>query len=116
MVFVLFPRVFHILCWDFLETGAVDFQNPGFWRLKAPETRIWAPEGAIYGDPYIKGTKRQFVLNFCTMFSAFFQKYLAPSGAKYCGKGWPLLGKASGRVWKGFGKGLGIRKFWKCRF
>ena len=27
----------------------VDFQNAGFWRLKAPETSIWAPEGAFRG-------------------------------------------------------------------
>ena len=25
----------------------MDFQNPGFWRLKAPETSIWTPEGAF---------------------------------------------------------------------
>ena len=29
----------------------MDFQNPGFWRLKAPETRIWAPEGAFFEFP-----------------------------------------------------------------
>ena len=26
---------------------AVDVVNAGFWRLKAPETSIWAPEGAF---------------------------------------------------------------------
>ena len=25
----------------------MDFQNAGFWRLKAPKTCIWAPEGAF---------------------------------------------------------------------
>ena len=46
-IFWSFPKVFQILCWDFRETGAVDFQNAGFWRLRAPETSIWAPEGAF---------------------------------------------------------------------
>ena len=26
---------------------AANFVNVGFWRLKAPETSIWAPEGAF---------------------------------------------------------------------
>ena len=26
---------------------AVNFVNAGFWRLRAPETSIWAPEGAF---------------------------------------------------------------------
>ena len=26
---------------------AANFVNAGFWRLKAPETSIWAPEGAF---------------------------------------------------------------------
>ena len=36
---------------------AANFVNAGFWRLRAPETSIWAPEGAF-------GPKRQFFLHF----------------------------------------------------
>ena len=60
-----FPKVFQILCWDFWETGAVDFQNAGFWRLKAPETRIWAPDGAF-------GPKRQIFYIFSLFLVSFF--------------------------------------------
>ena len=31
----------------------MDFQNAGFWRLKAPETSIWAPEGAFWPNKAI---------------------------------------------------------------
>ena len=41
----------------------MDFQNAGFWRLKAPETSIWAPEGAF-------GSKKN---NFSLIFTRFFQ-------------------------------------------
>ena len=27
---------------------ATNFVNAGFWRLRAPETSIWAPEGAFW--------------------------------------------------------------------
>ena len=68
-IFGSFQRVSQILCWDFRENGAVDFQNPGFWRLRAPETRIWAPEGAFGRD-----------------FDYFFYYLLAASAAKKCKK------------------------------
>ena len=75
----------------------MDFQNAGFWRLKAPETSIWAPEVAF-------GPKRAIFLLFFYDFVSRFSIYLAPSGAKYCEKGLAAIGKS-------FGKGLG--RFWK---
>ena len=33
--------------------GSRDFVNAGFWRLKAPETSIWAPEGAFWAKKAI---------------------------------------------------------------
>ena len=51
---------------------AADFVNAGFWRLRAPETSIWAPEGAF-------GTKRQFFRHFFVVFSWIF-RVLAPLG------------------------------------
>ena len=64
-IFWSFPRVFQILCWDFRGTQAMDFQNAGFWRLRAPETSIWAPEGAFE-------SKRQFSIVFLLFFRYFF--------------------------------------------
>ena len=75
---------------------AVIFQNPGFWRLKAPETRIWAPEGALDGDPYIKDQKKANIHRFFAIFSSRFSKYLAPSGAKYREKGWAVTKTGEG--------------------
>ena len=53
-----------------------------------------------YGDPYIKGPKRQFFLHFFTIFSAVFPYIWPLAGPNIAEKGWPLLG----RVWEGFGK------------
>ena len=59
----------------FASFQAVIFQNAGFWRLKAPGTSIWAPEGALDRIPYIKGPKRQFVLYFSRLFSRSFGSF-----------------------------------------
>ena len=45
--------------------------------LKAPETRIWAPEGALDRISYIKGTKNDFSFNFSLFFRWIFQIFRA---------------------------------------
>ena len=76
---------------------AVDFQNAGFWRLKAPETSIWAPEGAF-------GPKKAIFHNLFDIFWPFFPHIWPLAGSNIAEKGWPLLGKALERVWEGFEK------------
>ena len=48
------------------EKKVANFVNAGFWRLGAPETSIWAPEGAF-------GPKKG---NFSFIFSPFFRVFL----------------------------------------
>ena len=51
---------------------AANFLNAGFWRLRAPETRILAPEGALDRISYIKGPKRANFHRFFAIFSIFY--------------------------------------------
>ena len=62
---------------------AANFVNAGFWRLKAPETCIWAPEGAF--DP-----KRNFFCYLFTFFSAVSLYIWSLVGPNIAKKGWPL--------------------------
>ena len=54
-----------------------------FLAPQAPETSIWAPEGAF-------GPKKAIFPSFFHDFFGLFSKYLAPSGAKYREKGWAV--------------------------
>ena len=74
-VFAVFPYIWPLL-WKKLREGfgmasgrvwkAGNFVNAGFWRLRAPETSIWAPEGAF-------GPKKAI---FPSFFHNFFEDYL----------------------------------------
>ena len=49
--------------------------------------------------------KKQFLTIFCYFLAVF--PYIWPlARPNIAKKGWPLLGKALGKVWEGFGKGL----------
>ena len=54
---------------------AANFVNAGFWRLKAPETSICAPEGAFW-------PKKAFFHTFFTDFFVDFSGF-SPFGAGY---------------------------------
>ena len=41
-------RMFCVFCACFAHKKVANFVNAGFWRLRAPETSIWAPEGAFW--------------------------------------------------------------------
>ena len=43
----VWAHVLRMFCTSFGEKVA-SFVNAGFWRLRAPETSIWAPEGAFW--------------------------------------------------------------------
>ena len=72
----------------------------------------WQQFDVAGGDHYFqtcgygKGPKKPKILRFSTIFSAFFPNIWPLAGPNIAEKGWPLLGKAWERVWKGFGKGL----------
>ena len=55
---------------------AENFGNAGFWRLRAPETSIWAPEGA-FGPKKVK-------------FSSMFLIFSGVAGSRRKGHSWPF--------------------------
>ena len=57
----LFHHFFIIVSQIFRDFRAVNVVIAGFWRLKAPETSIWAPEGAF-------GPEKNFFHSFFTIF------------------------------------------------
>ena len=94
-----FPKVFQMLCWDFRELEAVDFQNPGFWRLRAPETRIWAPEGAFAVSATPKRSKRQFFEYFLAFF-LYIWPLAGPNIAKRVGRYKHWRGVIGGKIFE----------------
>ena len=65
-----------------------------------PRTSDFRPD---YGDPYIKGPKRQFVLHFLTIFSTFFPYIWPLAGPNIAEKGAAIVEKALGSLRDGFG-------------
>ena len=63
---------------------AIHVENAGFWHLKAPETSIWAPEGAF-------AQKNTSFLYFCYDFFLYIWQLARPNIAE---KGPALVEKA----------------------
>ena len=86
MIFLIFSKDFFGF---FASFQAVSFVNAGFWRLKAPETNMWAPEGAF-------GPKKAKIHRCFAIFSAVFPNIWPLAGPNIAKKGWPLQALARG--------------------
>ena len=104
--FACFCACFACYCACFAHKKVAHFVNSGFWRLRAPETSIWAPEGALDRNPYIKGPKRQFFHRFFSIFSAVFPYIWPLAQPNIAEKKAASMEKAKGRVRDGFAKPL----------
>ena len=62
---------------------AANFVNAGFWRLKAPETSIWAPEDAF-------GPKKAIFRLFFIMLSIFVRDYFYEFSSRHISRCWFL--------------------------
>ena len=81
--FGLFPYIRLLAGPNIAEKGAANVVNAGFWRLKAPITSIWAPEGAFGLRIGLQGL-------FFTIFSAFFLNIWPLARPNIAKKGGPL--------------------------